>query len=64
MNRMIKLFQSKADIALEKHIQLSQGVANSVPMQAAAQMELQEHLVTFKVWSKAAELLRKEELNR
>ena len=66
MNRMIKLFQIKADNALEKYLQLRSKVVNKA-IRDWTQDELVESVrlqTESKVWQRAAELLRKEELNK
>ncbi len=70
MNRMIRLFQSKADLALEKYLQhrakvINQSIAEAtVDWTKDALVEGARLQTESKVWQRAAELLRKEELNR
>lgn len=66
MNRMIRLFQSKADLALEKYLQHRAKVINQpiVDWTKDALVEGARLQTESKVWQRAAELLRKEELNR
>ena len=66
MNRMIRLFQSKADVALEKYLQHRAKVINQpiVDWTKDALVEGARLQTESKVWQRAAELLRKEELNK
>lgn len=68
MNRMIKLFQQRSDQAYEKYlINRKDGVARSEmnsPEWQAAVVRGAALDAEFRVWGKAAELLRKEELNK
>lgn len=76
MNRMIKLFQAKADVAYEKYLNERRKVTAETPKDLTTQpaigstawnisvVEAAKFLTQYDTWSKAAELLRKEELNR
>ena len=63
MNRMIRLFQSKADVALEKYLQ-HRAIVAAKRAACDALVEGARLQTESKVWQRAAELLRKEELNR
>lgn len=67
MNRMVKLFQSKANIEYEKYLQ-TRAQVDKVEFLAGdewQQLVLKgaKHLAAAETWQRAAELLRKEELN-
>lgn len=66
MNRMIRLFQQKADTALTR---LLIERKRQVPIGDDMALKLKESVLLMltaehKTWSRAAELLRKEELNK
>lgn len=70
MNRMIKYFQQRSDQEYEKYILNRQAITttardtvNSPEWQAAVNRGF-DLKARFETWAKAAELLRKEELNR
>jgi hypothetical protein len=70
MNRMIKLFQQRSDQAYEKYLLNRANTAadpritlNDEPWHAAV-LEGAKLFERFRIWGKAAELLRKEELNK
>lgn len=67
MNRMIRLFQNRSDLAYERMLKnrgecIGKFELNS-PEWNAAVMRGAGLLAESQTWSKAAELLRKEELN-
>jgi hypothetical protein len=67
MNRMIRLFQNRSDLAYERYLKnrneaVGRFTLNS-PEWSAAVMRGAGLLAESQTWSKAAELLRKEELN-
>jgi hypothetical protein len=70
MNRMIKLFQQKSDQFYEKYlvnretIVTSHGVDLNSPEWQAAVTRGADLKARFETWAKAAELLRKEELQK
>jgi hypothetical protein len=61
-NRMIRLFQSKADIAYAKY--LAEKRKPRVSAEHLKELLLVQLQTQFETWHKAAELLRKEELNK
>lgn len=68
-NRMIRLFQLKAEQAYEAYLRQRQTIeASDTPLNAAewrdAVVEGTRLFERYAVWTKAAELLRKEELNK
>jgi hypothetical protein len=67
MNRMIKLFQAKSDLAFEKYLLNRQGInpvaVGSPEWNAAVNRGFALDAET-KTWQRAADLLRKEELNK
>lgn len=68
MNRMIRLFQNRSDLAYERYLKnrseaIGKHELNS-PEWSAAVMRGASLLSESQTWSKAAELLRKEELNK
>lgn len=69
MNRMIKLFSSKSNIEWEKYLLNRQKIlatahAPNSPEWQAAVARGADYKARFETWQKAAELLRKEELNK
>lgn len=70
VNRMIKLFQQRSDQAYEKYLLVrskaaeSHGAVNDTGEWQAAIIDGARLKAQYEVWSKAAELLRKEELNK
>ncbi len=69
MNRMIKLFQQRSDQAYDKYL----GVRNKLIKSQApingpewhdATVEGAKLFEQYRIWAKAAELLRKEEIGR
>lgn len=67
MNRLIRLFQARSDLAYERYLKnRNEAVARAQmdsPEWQAAVMRGNALLTESHTWSKAAELLRKEELN-
>jgi hypothetical protein len=68
MNRMIRLFQQRSDLAYEKYLRNRAGcIARftiDTPEWKAAVMRGAALDTEFRIWAKAAELLRKEELQK
>lgn len=74
MNRMIALFQRRADEALKNYTLIrarlkAMEVANVIPEALVKESQILDykatkHAVELQVWQKAADLLRKEELNK
>jgi hypothetical protein len=68
MNRMIRLFQQRSDLAYEKYLRnRAECIAKltiDTPEWSAAVMRGASLDAEFRTWAKAAELLRKEELQK
>lgn len=74
MNRMIALFQRRADEALKNYTLVrarlkAMEVENVIPQEMLKESGMLDykatkHAVELQVWQKAADLLRKEELNK
>jgi len=69
MNRMIKLFQQRSDQAYEKYLlNRAKVVEGKLPIDSHewddAVVEGAKLFEQYRIWAKAAELLRKEELNK
>lgn len=68
MNRMIRLFQTKSNVAFEKYVQnrdnaIKQARIDTPEWNAAVQRG-SSLKAEYETWQKAADLLRKEELTR